>query len=259
MPRRFATFLILLALIAGIPGFSVVLESRQSEAGSRKTVWSGVYSRPQAARGRAEFAAHCAACHADDVIPANRSALFVGDAFMGRWREDDLDSLFTTIRTTMPRRAPGSLSADAYVDIVTYILQVNEFPAGDHELTADVLARVQIEGKGGPQPLPSFTVVQVAGCLAQGAGNIWMLTNATEPARTKETDKSTPEEMKAAAAKPPGSHRFRLQNFEYLGADFKPESHKGHKMQTKGTLMRLPGGDRIQLTSMEMIAADCAP
>ena len=38
----------------------------------------------------------------------------------------------------MPQGAPASLSPRAYADIVAYLLQVNEFPAGDAELPTSV-------------------------------------------------------------------------------------------------------------------------
>ena len=42
--------------------------------------------------------------------------------------------MLVAIRTTMPQGAPASLSPQAYVDIVAYMLQVNDYPAGDVEL-----------------------------------------------------------------------------------------------------------------------------
>ncbi len=37
----------------------------------------------------------------------------------------------------MPDDAPGSLPPQQYVDVVTYILQLNGFPPGARELTRD--------------------------------------------------------------------------------------------------------------------------
>jgi hypothetical protein len=34
----------------------------------------------------------------------------------------------------MPQTNPGSLSAQEYLDIMTYVLQANDFPAGPEEL-----------------------------------------------------------------------------------------------------------------------------
>ena len=43
--------------------------------------------------------------------------------------------------------------------------------------------------------------------------------------------------MTAAGSKALGNQRFRLQNIEFLGEDFEPESKVGFKMQTKGYLI----------------------
>ncbi len=38
---------------------------------------------------------------------------------------------------TMPEDDPGSLSAQEYADVLAYILQLNDLPAGGVELPAD--------------------------------------------------------------------------------------------------------------------------
>jgi hypothetical protein len=50
-------------------------------------------------------------------------------------------------REGVPKDSPGSLRAETYVEIVTYLLQANEFPSGGQELTTDptVLERVGID------------------------------------------------------------------------------------------------------------------
>ena len=44
---------------------------------------------------------------------------------MGRWQGKSGKDLFDKTRTTMPTNAPGSLSQQAYLDLVAYVLQVN--------------------------------------------------------------------------------------------------------------------------------------
>ena len=44
------------------------------------TVWSGVYSEAQAARGQAEYGTHCASCHQDDL--SGYQSILRGDRFM---------------------------------------------------------------------------------------------------------------------------------------------------------------------------------
>ena len=104
----------------------------QSIGPSTTTVWQGVYSEAQAARGKAEYTTHCASCHRDDLGGYNE--IIKGARFMEKNRESVLQLFFEKTRTTMPRGAPASLTDKAYVDIVSYVLKVNEFPAGAAEL-----------------------------------------------------------------------------------------------------------------------------
>lgn len=224
----------------------------------RKTVWSGVYAAAQADRGRAVYETQCFECHNGDLDPQNTASRLVGDRFMDRWREDSLGNLFNFVSTSMPRRAPASLTKNAYLDVVSYVLQLNKFPAGSQELSTDVLEGIRVERKEGPKPLPSGALVQLAGCLTVDPDETWLLSNATEPARTRRANDSTPEELKAAETTPLGTNTFRLQNFAYAG-DFRPLNHIGEKMLAKGTLIRQTNKDRINLTWLKTIDSNCEP
>src|SRR5918995_1622518 len=63
------------------------------------SVLDGVYTAAQAARGEAAYLTHCIKCH--EGLEADGPEL-AGRAFIDRWREDRLESLFAFIRTTMP-------------------------------------------------------------------------------------------------------------------------------------------------------------
>ena len=97
----------------------------------------GVYTEEQAARGLQSYTQECAACHLDDLMGDGIAFALVGDAFHFRWGELSLSDMVLAIRTTMPQGAPASLSPQAYIDIVSYMLQKNDFPAGDTELSPD--------------------------------------------------------------------------------------------------------------------------
>lgn len=101
-----------------------------------RSVWSGVYSLDQAERGRETFEASCAACHGTDLsgrgpIPALRGASFTGNRNGGT-----VGDLYEVISTTMPPGRSGSLTPDAYADVVAYLLHRNSFPHGEAELPA---------------------------------------------------------------------------------------------------------------------------
>ena len=93
-------------------------------------------------------------------------------------------------------RAPGAprIPDSDYLDILTHILNVNGYRSGPNELTPDLLGSVTLVGKNGPQPVPDGALVSTAGCLSQARDGIWVLFNATEPARTRQSITSTPAE-----------------------------------------------------------------
>ena len=197
--------------------------------GDYKTVWDGVYNETQAARGYGEYETNCMGCHTVDVDPMNPDARIVGPGFLSRWREYDVESLFSFIKASMPRRDPGTLSDQSYLDIVAHLLESNLFPTGDGELTLKVMEYIQIEEKEGPRPVPTGTLVQLVGCLGQD-GSEWVLTSASEPVRTDSSNGSTVKELEHALVRNLGDQTFWLQNVDYLGVDFGIDSHEGQKM-----------------------------
>src|SRR5436305_11659644 len=94
-----------------------------------RTTADGVYTSAQAQRGQAVYAERCASCHRADLGGFSGPPL-KGDLFMDRWREFNLSVLDWLIRNTMPATAPGTLSEENYLDILAWILQTNELPAG---------------------------------------------------------------------------------------------------------------------------------
>jgi hypothetical protein len=58
----------------------------------------------------------------------------VGDAFLSRWSNKPLGSLFNFEHTTMPAVNPGSVPTDQMWAITAYILERNGFPAGSTPL-----------------------------------------------------------------------------------------------------------------------------
>jgi mono/diheme cytochrome c family protein len=108
-----------------------------------KTIWDGVYSKEQAARGERTYKRSCGYCHRDNLQGDEGPAL-VGSRFTFQWRERTLKDLFVTISTTMPDDAPGTLAPDAYADIVSFLLSSNDVPSGDSELPSELEALAAI-------------------------------------------------------------------------------------------------------------------
>jgi mono/diheme cytochrome c family protein len=120
-------------LLAALVCLGAVITAQES----RRTIWDGVYSAAQAARGEKGYVQACGKCHADDLLGTSNAPPLVGEPFLGRFNSQTADDLLLTVRQTMPQEAPNSLGTDAYVDIVAYLFKANGSPAGTADLPAD--------------------------------------------------------------------------------------------------------------------------
>jgi mono/diheme cytochrome c family protein len=234
--------------------FLAALNAGSLAAQTRKTVWDGVFSSEQAASGKTIFATTCAACHAADLSGANGPAL-KGETFVNHWMEGSLDALFARVKSMPPNRA--NLGDSAYIQIVAFLLDANAFPAGSQELNAEAIPGIQIQGKNGPAPVPNFALVDVVGCFERGPNDTWTLSKGSEPVRTRSPMQPTGSEIAAARAKPLGSQTIQLLDVEYFSNGFHPDAQVGHKVDAKGFLMRAGTETKINVTWVEMLAADC--
>ncbi|MBM3779460.1 MAG: cytochrome c [Acidimicrobiia bacterium] len=116
-----------------------VTPRQTAAAPAGKTVKDSVYSEAQATRGQALYNEQCAFCHGDDMSGGSAPGL-AGADFLGFWDKTPLSDLVDKIVQTMPASAPGSLTAEQGADITAYVLQVNKFPAGQADLSADAAA-----------------------------------------------------------------------------------------------------------------------
>ena len=219
-----------------------------------RTVWDGVYSEAQAERGRTAYARHCASCHAADLSGSLEARPLAGSRFMQDWSEDTVDTLYTRVRNLMPFDDPATLPDDIYLDSVAFVLQYNGFPAGEADLDPERLADIRIEGRDGPGPVPSFSLVQVVGCLVSSPDGGWMLTGSTEAVRTRDPAASDTDTLGTLAGRPFGDATFGLMS---VYPD--PAEHAGHRMEVKGFLIRNPAGDRINVSALAMVSAACEP
>jgi len=87
------------------------------------------FSETQADRGRDVFRAACTECH--------YSSEFSDSQFKFKWSRRSAGNLYQLIQTSMPETAPGSLSPEETVDIVSYIMRMNGFEPGTGELSSD--------------------------------------------------------------------------------------------------------------------------
>jgi mono/diheme cytochrome c family protein len=238
-------------LIAFLVIFTAVGAAQSTDSTTAATVWQGVYTDAQATRGQSEYMTHCARCHRDDLSAYND--ILKGRRFMEKYRESSLHLLFDKTKTTMPRGAPATLSDNAYVDIVSYLLKVNEFPSGAQELRVEDLTKIQLVGKDGPAQVPDFALVRVVGCLtASPSDGAWMLSHSTDPVRTG-NPQPVAGEREVSEALPLGARTYRL----LVSAAYAPEPRKGHRVEVRGFLIRRPTEVRLNITSLETLDPSC--
>jgi quinoprotein glucose dehydrogenase len=120
---------------------------RAADGQAARTVWDGVYTDAQAERGLASYQRACVACHRDDLRGDSTAPSLVGESFLFLWGDMEVGELSARIQKVMPPERPGSLSSQAYTDIVAFILQKNGFPAGERELPAESDAHILITPK----------------------------------------------------------------------------------------------------------------
>ena len=100
-------------------------------------MWSGVYTRAQAARGESEYLKYCASCHREDLSGFSTVPPLQGEAFLSAWSGRTADDLYTYIRTAMPPYSSLAISRQSYVDMVAFIFKSNSMPSGAEELKPD--------------------------------------------------------------------------------------------------------------------------
>ncbi len=122
---------------AALAAYTVGSLSSVRAAAAPKTTKDGIFSPDQAKRGKAGYGQSCSACHMDDLSGSGQAPPLAGDEFMDSWDGHSVAELFDIVQNTMPLDKPGSLSADDSLDIVTYLLQANDFPAGKDDLKDD--------------------------------------------------------------------------------------------------------------------------
>jgi cytochrome c5 len=215
-------------------------------------IWQGVYSAAQAERGKTSYNASCLRCHGD-ALQGNTAPALSGDRFFTTWGSEPIASLFAKIRDTMPPNFGTSVDDQVKLDIVTYILQTNGYPAGPGELiqNGNDLASAQILKKGEQALVQNFSLVQTVGCLGRGPDNTWVLTRTADPLVTRD-DVPSAQSLATAANRPLGTRTLRLLSSK----PFSPESHQGHKMEARGLIYNEPGDERLTLTSLKM-AGNC--
>ena len=101
-----------------------------------QSVWDGVYTVEQAQRGALLYQQSCAECHGPDLAGGEMSPGLVGGEFVWNWNGLSVGDLFERLRVSMPQGMPNSVSRQEKADILAFLFEANDFPAGDTELAS---------------------------------------------------------------------------------------------------------------------------
>jgi len=221
----------------------------------QRGVWDGVFTAAQADRG-GQSVARCQGCHGPQLGGTDRAPALKGDGFVANWENGSVNKLFLKIRDTMPPSNTDSLSPEAKLDVVAYLLRENGFPAGSSELAAnaDALDSLQITRKVGDTGAPNFALVQVVGCLTPGQPSGWRLTNATDPVVTRDNTPNATA-LETAKSKALGRQTFGLVSID---AAAKSGALDGRKVEARGLLYRDGSYADINLTSLKPLGTSCS-
>ena len=107
-------------------------------ATASRSIWDGVFSAEQVARGKKSYAAACGDCHGDELEgDGKKSPPLKGEAFFKNWRNKTVHKLIDQSWRTMPPDDPKTLSKELCTDVAAYILAENGYPTGKAALAVD--------------------------------------------------------------------------------------------------------------------------
>ena len=123
---------------------SLLLPAARAQGVAPRSVWTGVYTSEQATRGGPLYSASCGSCHGPALEGGEMAPALSGGPFNANWNGLTLGDLFERVRISMPQNSPGSLSRQAYVDILAFMLRSGSFPEGQSELPRETELLKQI-------------------------------------------------------------------------------------------------------------------
>jgi quinoprotein glucose dehydrogenase len=127
------------------------ISTAHAQEAAPKPTSAGLSTEEQAKRGAAAYGANCSGCHGEKLLSiAPQFPNLSGRTFRTKWTGKTVAELFDFARNMMPPKAERSLGDQVYLDIVTYILSVNKFPAGGQPLIPDpqILKQIVISAPG---------------------------------------------------------------------------------------------------------------
>lgn len=117
-------------------GALALVGAQEPAAAQSRSVWDGVYTAEQAARGGTLYTTECAACHGPELEGGESAPPLEGREFVWKWNGLTVGDLFERLRVSMPQDGPSRVSRTQKADILAYLFSRNEFPVGEAELAS---------------------------------------------------------------------------------------------------------------------------
>ena len=229
-----------------VSGWLLVTVRAADDPAPLRSVWSGVFSAEQAARGKAQYAVLCQHCHSPLLTGSQAGPPLRGPGFWKKWEGDTVWALFVKIRDYMPEDTIESVTDEEKLDVLTHILVSNDVTAGtaaDLSLDRQVLDQIVItKDRGSVVSSGNFWEVHVEGCLVRRPGGRWGLDHARAVTVTSNAPVT-------------GALSFTLYN----AAPTIAEGRAGYVAQVQGLVFRAPGDDHLSVASLEVTGRPCAP
>jgi mono/diheme cytochrome c family protein len=120
-------------------------EAGAAPAGDGLTIYSGVFTEEQAARGATAYSQNCAVCHGNTARGGSDAPGITGHTFNSKYAGQPLFAYFHYMQTRMPLGRGNSLPVGTYVDILAHLLTLQGAPAGDTDLPSDEASLTAIQ------------------------------------------------------------------------------------------------------------------
>jgi mono/diheme cytochrome c family protein len=129
------------AVVHGALAFCLAVIAGPSSAASAKSD----YTAAQAARGAQTFDRFCAVCHGHN-LEGKAGPPLTGTSFREtlQYAKMTARQLYAFISQSMPQNAPASLSSDQYIDVLSFLLSKNGYPAGSVPLSKQRLSEIDL-------------------------------------------------------------------------------------------------------------------
>jgi mono/diheme cytochrome c family protein len=103
------------------------------------------YTAAQAVRGAQTYDRSCAACHGNN-LEGKAGPPLTGKAFQEtlQYAKMTTSQLYAFISQSMPQNAPGSLSGEQYIEVLSFLLSKSGYPVGSIPLSKPRLSEVEL-------------------------------------------------------------------------------------------------------------------